>query len=78
MNILKFDLILFIVIGIPMALIFGKIVYMQKQKFKDEIEDEMRLKQNSAKAKNNSFIQPEPGSEEHYQHWKAEREKREP
>lgn len=78
MNILKFDLILFIVIGIPMALIFGKIVYMQKQKFKDEIEDELRLKQNSAKAKNNSLIQPEPGSEEHFQRWKAEREKREP
>ena len=76
MNILKFDLILFIVIGIPMALIFGKIVYMQKQKFKDEIEDGMRLKQNSSKAKNNSFIQPEPGSEEHFQKWKAEREKR--
>ena len=28
--------------------------------------------------KDDGFIQPEPGSEEHYQRWKAEQEKREP
>lgn len=28
--------------------------------------------------RDDGFIQPQPGSEEHFQRWKAEREKREP